>query len=90
MPSIAIQFPYSAGSMDQLVNMQVLGHHYVSLTLTLFHMLPPTLTQPQFTDPKSPVFNLDTANGNAGYVGVTSGGKVPAPSGAPGRRPCVW
>lgn len=36
-----------------------------------------------FTDSTSPVFNLNTANGNAGYVNVQSGGKVPAPSGAP-------
>ena len=64
MPSIALQFATPSSSSDQLVAMELLGHHY-------------------FTDPKSPTFNLDTANGNAGYVNVQSGGKVPAPSGAP-------
>ena len=36
-----------------------------------------------FTNPTSPTFNLDTSNGNAGYVNVVTGTKVSAPSGAP-------
>ncbi|KAL9053619.1 MAG: hypothetical protein Q9162_004647 [Coniocarpon cinnabarinum] len=38
-----------------------------------------------FVDPSSPspAFNLDTSNGDAGYVNVKSGSKVSAPSGAP-------
>ena len=35
-----------------------------------------------FTSPTSPVFNLDTANGNAGYVAVSKKAAVSAPTGA--------
>lgn len=44
----------------------------------------PLIGHHYFTDPKSPVFNLDTdAGGNLGYVDAEKKGDVPAPEGAP-------
>ena len=48
-----------------------------------------------FTDPKSPVFNLDTStNGDKGYVEVKKKGTAMAPTGSPagdnGKGSCAW